>query len=54
MLCVPVCMRSELIKEAHDGRFAGQFLTKGAYSMLAQRYWWDDMHKDVHAYCRSC
>ena len=22
--------------------------------MLAQRYWWDGMYKDVHAYCRSC
>ena len=22
--------------------------------MLAQRYWWDGMYKDVHAYCQSC
>ena len=37
-LCVPVCMRIELMKEAHSGRFAGHFLPKGVYSMLAQRY----------------
>ena len=50
-LCVPMCMRQELMKEAHGGRFAGHFSSKGVYSMLAQRYWWDSMYKDVHAYC---
>ena len=53
-LCVPVCMRRELMKEAHGGRFAGHFSPKGVYSMLAQRYWWDGMYKDIHAYCQSC
>ena len=53
-LCVPVCMRSELMKEAHSWRFAGHFSPKGVYSMLAHRYWWDGMYKDVHARCRSC
>ena len=53
-LCVPVCMRSELMKEAHSGRFAGYFSPKGVYSMLAQRYWWDGMYKDIHVHCRSC
>ena len=38
-LCVPVCMRSELMKEAHSGRFAGDFSPKVVHSMLAQRYW---------------
>lgn len=23
-------------------------------SMLAQRYWWEGMYKDVHQYCRGC
>ena len=27
---------------------------KGVYSMLAQKYRWDSMYEDVHAYCRSC
>ena len=53
-LCVPVCMRSELMKEAHSGRFAGHFSPKRVYSMLAQRYWWDGMYKDVHAHCQCC
>ena len=42
------------MKEAHGERFAGHFSSKGVYSMLAQRYWWDGMYKDVHAYCQSC
>ena len=53
-LCVPVCMRQELMKEAHGGRFAGHFSPERVYSMLAQRYWWDSMYKEVHAYCQSC
>ena len=53
-LCVPMCMRQELMKEAHGGKFATHFSPKGVYSMLAQRYWQEGMYKDVHAYCQSC
>ena len=42
------------MKETHSGRFAGHFSPKGVYSMLAQRYWWDGMYKDVHAHCQRC
>ena len=51
-LCVPVCMKSELMKGAHGGRFAGHFLPKGVYSMLTQRYWWDGHGTGMHF--RSC
>ena len=53
-LCVPKCMRARLLEESHGGRFAGHFLPKAVYSMLAKRYWWDGMYKDVHLHCRSC
>ena len=35
-LCVPMCIRQELMQEAHSGRFTGHFSPKG---VLAQRYW---------------
>ncbi len=42
------------MQEAHGGKFAGHFSARGTYSMLDQRYWWDGMFRDVHAFCRGC
>ena len=53
-VCVPQCLRDKLLREAHNGKFAGHFSPKAVYSMLAKRYWWEGMFKDVHEHCRSC
>ena len=53
-VCVPEHKNCDLMKEAHGEKFAGHFSSRRVYSMLAKRYWWDGMYKDVHTYCRSC
>jgi hypothetical protein len=36
-ICVPQCLRDKLLREAHNGKFAGHFSSKAVYSMLAKR-----------------
>ena len=44
---VPESMREELLREAHDGCFAGHFAEKWTYELLKQQYWWRTMRADV-------
>ena len=53
-VAVPGKRREGLIREAHDGRFAGHFAEKRIYELLRRRYWWPRMRADVRKYCRSC
>ena len=53
-LCIPQSMREQLLTEAHAGKFAGHFSPKAVYEILARRYWWDGMYRDVHQFCRAC
>ena len=53
-ICVPSKLRENLMQEAHAGKFSGHFSPKGVYSMLARRYWWNGMYRDVHSFCKSC
>ena len=53
-IAVPRCLRATLMKEAHGGKFAGQFAERKVYLTLRGRYWWKGMRSDVRRYCRSC
>ena len=53
-IAVPMCWRKTLIKEAHGGRFGGNFAECRIYEQLRRYYWWGRMRTDVREYCRSC
>ena len=53
-IAVPQDLRSILMKENHEGRFAGHFAERKLYCTLRARYWWQGMRADVRRFCRSC
>ena len=53
-IAVPSCLRSTLLKESHNGKFAGHFAEQKIYATPRERYWWRGMRNDVLPYCRSC
>ena len=53
-LAVPQCLKQTLLKENHDGRFAGHFAERKIYATISRRYWWKSMRADVLRFCRSC
>ena len=53
-LAVPQCLKQTLMKEHHDGRFAGHFAERKTYATMSKRYWWKGMRSDVSKFCRSC
>ena len=53
-LAVPSCLKQTLMKEHHNGRFAGHFAERKVYSTMSKRYWWKGMRSDVSKFCRSC
>jgi hypothetical protein len=53
-IAVPLCLRSTLLRENHEGKFAGHFAERKLYSTLRTKYWWKGMRADVRAHCRSC
>ena len=54
LVVVPSELQSELLQEAHRGKFAGHFAEKRIYETLRKYYWWKGMRGDVRKYCRSC
>ena len=46
-------MRTELLKEAHSGKFSGHFAERREYGLLRRRCWWKGVLADVKRHCRS-
>ena len=53
-IVVPSCLQSILLKESHNGKFAGHFAEQKIYATLQERYWWRGMKNDVRCYCQIC
>lgn len=53
-LAVPASLQMILMKEHHDGKFAGHFAERKTYVTLSVRYWWQGMTTDVRHFCHSC
>ena len=53
-LAVPKCLKQTLMKEHHDGKFAGHFAERKIYTTMRTRYWWKGMKSDVAKFCKSC
>ena len=50
----PAEFRSELLEEAHRGRFAGHLSAAKVYDRLRRYVWWRGMKSDVHKFCKAC
>ena len=53
-LAVPDCLKQTLMKEHHDGKFAGHFAEHKIYTKMRTRYWWKGIKSDVAKFCKSC
>lgn len=53
-IVVPSSLRDDLIREAHQGRFAGHLAQRKVYDRLRRYVWWRGMRSDIDRYCKSC
>ncbi len=51
---VPPSYRSEILRLAHDGLFAGHLGVNKTYDRVIRHFFWPGIKKDVASYCRSC
>ena len=53
-LAVRKCLKQTLMKDHHDGKFAGHFAERKIYTTMRTRYWWKGMKSDVAKFCKNC
>jgi hypothetical protein len=55
-ICVPDYkrLRLNILHDAHDSKTAGHLGTSKTLALIANRYFWNNMNKDVKDYVRSC
>ena len=51
---VPEILRTELISRHHDDLLAGHFDIKKIRELIAQKYYWPTLCRDVKNYIRGC
>ncbi len=51
---VPKVMRSELISRHHDDPLAGHFGIEKTRKLIARKYYWPTLRRDVEAYVKRC
>ncbi len=54
LLYVPKIIRSELISRHHDDPLAGHFGIKKIRGLIARKYYWPTLQRDVEAYVKGC
>jgi len=53
-LCIPVTMRTSVMKEVHDSEAGGHLGLAKTWYTIKSRYWWSGMYRSVRRYCESC
>lgn len=53
-LFVPENLRSQVIQWGHDSRLACHPGSTRTYNLLAQRFWWPSLRKDVREFVQAC
>ena len=53
-LLVPLIMRNEVLKLAHDSILAGHLGVRKMKQKFLNEFWWPGLDRDVRKYCRSC
>ncbi len=51
---VPKVIRSELISRHHDDPLAGHFGIEKTRELIARKYYWPTLRRDVEAYIKGC
>ncbi len=54
LLYVPKVIRSELISRHHDNPLAGHFGIEKTRELIARKYYWPTLRRDVEAYVKGC
>jgi hypothetical protein len=53
-LCVPLQLRNDVLKLAHDSVMGGHLGIKKTTDKILSQFWWPGIMADVKRYCRSC
>ncbi len=53
-LYVPKVIRSELISKHHDNSLVGHFGIEKTRLLIARKYYWPTLRRDVEAYVKGC
>ena len=53
-IVVPTELRQSLLREAHEGKFAGHLAVSKVFNRLRHHVWWKGMRNDVHQFCKAC
>jgi hypothetical protein len=51
-LCIPECMRIDILHQIHEK--GGHQGVNRTYELLHDRFWWENMYKDVCEHIKSC
>ncbi len=51
---VPKVIRSELISKSHDDLLVGYFGIEKTRELIARKYYWPTLRRDVEAYVKGC
>ncbi len=54
LLYVPKVIRSELISKHHDDPLAGYFGIEKTCELIARKYYWPTLRRDVKTYVKGC
>ncbi len=54
LLYVPKVIRSELISRHHDDPLVGHFAIEKTCKLIARKYYWPTLQRDVEAYVKEC
>jgi len=53
-LVIPYRLRQKIIQEHHDSIFAGHLGLKKTYAKISEKYYWENMYKDIKEWINSC
>ena len=54
LLYIPEIIQSELISQHHDNPLAGHFGIDKTRELIARKYYWPTLRRDVEAYVKGC
>ncbi len=54
LLYVPKAIRSELISRHHNNPLAGYFGIEKTWKLIARKYYWPTLQRDIEAYVKGC
>ena len=53
-LCIPQNLRTAILQACHDDPTAGYLGENRTYNKVAQRYFWNEIFRDVERYVKAC